>query len=89
MIITIIDCDTYIGIYNERELIYAGSRYISAFEVLKLVEHHKVEIFGKFEVCWGWYDSVWCLLPKDLHEVHLDFEGESLTFQEYLEKSKQ
>jgi len=87
MILTVIDCDSYIGIYDENKLIFEGSAHTSAFEILSLVHLHKVEMFGQFEVCAKWYDSTGYQLPTDLSEVRLSLDEESLPFYVYLEKA--
>lgn len=77
--------DTWIGIYKDSNLIYQNHN-ISYNDLLKLVEHSKVEYFGKYECSLDWLDSVGCM-PEKLEDVKIGYMGEDLPFYEYLEKS--
>lgn len=86
-VITLIDDGTWIGIYADDLLIYEGHN-LSADHLLTLLNHTKVEYFGRFEASGNWLDSVGNF-PRSLCEVKISYYGIDYPFYEYLKVSEE
>ena len=84
-VFTTICGDTWMGIYKDDDLIYQDHN-IDWDNLLKLVEHEKIEYVGKYECSLQWLDGVGHL-PEKLEDVKIGYMGEDLKFYDYLEKS--
>lgn len=86
-IFTLIDADTWIGIYADDMLIYEGHS-ISTDHLLQLLNHTKVEYYGRFEASGDWIDAVGNF-PRSLCDVQISYYGVDYPFYEYLKVSEE
>lgn len=82
-VFTTICGDTWMGVYKDGDLVYQDHN-ISYDDLLKLVEHEKVEYFGKYECSLEWLDEEG-RLPNCLRNVKIAHWGKNLPFYTYLE----
>jgi hypothetical protein len=84
-VITLIDADTWMGIYANDRLVYENHS-ISADKLLKLLSHQKIEYFGRFEASLDWLDNRGNL-PAHLSDVQISYMGKDWDFYDYIEES--
>lgn len=85
-VITLIDADTWIGIYVDDKLVFENHS-ISPHNLLKLLNYSKIEYFGRFEASLDWLDSRGSL-PLLLNDVKVSYMGKDWPIFEYLEEAQ-
>jgi hypothetical protein len=85
-VITLIDCDTWIGIYADDKLLYEGHS-ITPNNLLKLLNHTKIEYFGRYEASLDWLETRGNL-PRLLEDVKVSYMGKDWHIFEYIEEAE-
>jgi hypothetical protein len=85
-VITLIDADTWMGIYADDRLVYENHS-IKTNDLLLLLNRAKVEYFGRFEASAEWMDSR-TGLPVWLNEVKIAYMGKDLPIYEYIQQTE-
>jgi hypothetical protein len=80
----LIDGDTWTGIYAYDKLVYEGHS-ISPSMLLILLNHQKIDYFGRYKASPDWLESI-TGMPEKLADVKISYMGEDLPFFDYLEK---
>lgn len=86
-VITLIDGDTWIGIYSDDMLIYENHS-ISPDHLLRLLNHTKVEYFGRFDASGDWLEAVGNF-PRLLCDVQICYRGCDYDFYEYIKVAEE